>query len=287
MNTTASLKIAIVGAGGIGTAFAWQLRKAGHDVTVVARGARLAKLRKDGGIVHVDGGRVDVDIVEALDTAVVWDLVLLTVLAPQVAAVLPTLSASAAKTVMFMFNTFEPLQPLQDAVGARFAFGFPGGVFSLLVDGRLNHRLLPGTTVTHASWAKVFADAGITTGTTDDMHGFLRSHAAGVVGMMAAGCAIVASGGAPLSWAQAKPYAVATSTAFRLVRRLGHRVTPAPFAAIGRLPVVVLTALLWALSRTQQQRDLGALGPHEPRMLIDQMTAACPGETATLLAIRP
>jgi 2-dehydropantoate 2-reductase len=66
-----------------------------------------------------------VRVSSALD-ATGWDLVRVTVLASQVDAVLPALVASAAKTVMFMFNIFDPLRRLRDAVGpSRFAFGFP------------------------------------------------------------------------------------------------------------------------------------------------------------------
>ena len=69
MNTTASSRqrIAVFGAGAIGTAFAFELARAGHDVTVVARGARLAQLRGDGGIVTHDGRRADVAVVDSFD----------------------------------------------------------------------------------------------------------------------------------------------------------------------------------------------------------------------------
>ncbi|MCY1008568.1 hypothetical protein OV079_24005 [Nannocystis pusilla] len=41
------MKIAILGRGGIGSTFAFQLARAGHDVTVIARGARLAYLERE------------------------------------------------------------------------------------------------------------------------------------------------------------------------------------------------------------------------------------------------
>jgi len=44
------MKVAIVGPGSIGSTFAFHLARAGHDVTVVARGARLAQLEKDRAI---------------------------------------------------------------------------------------------------------------------------------------------------------------------------------------------------------------------------------------------
>src|SRR6201999_8239 len=49
------MRIAIVGPGGIGSTFAFQLSEAGHDVTVIARSTRLEQLRHAGAIVTVEG----------------------------------------------------------------------------------------------------------------------------------------------------------------------------------------------------------------------------------------
>ena len=71
-------------------------------------------------------GSFATSVADQLPTDVDFDLVLVTVLAHQVAPLLPRLVESRGRTVMFMFNTFEPLGRLRDAVGAaRFAFGFP------------------------------------------------------------------------------------------------------------------------------------------------------------------
>lgn len=43
-----AVKIAVSGPGGIGSTFAFQLARAGHEVTVVARTKRLAQLQRDG-----------------------------------------------------------------------------------------------------------------------------------------------------------------------------------------------------------------------------------------------
>ena len=71
------------------------------------------------------------------------------------------------------------------------------------------------------------------------------------------------------------------------MRDLGNTVTPSSVRTMSRLPRPVVQTLLWAMSRTATLRDLGKLGPAEPRMLIDMMTAAAPGKTAELLAVRP
>lgn len=281
------MQIAVVGTGAIGSVFAYQLSKAGHDVTVVARGERLAQLQRDGAVVLDSGARAPVRVLPALDAGTPYDLALVTVLAPQVGAVLPSLEASAARRVMFMFNTFEPLEPLRDAVGAgRYAFGFPAGVFAILAGGRVAPRINRGTTVGDAAWAKVFTEAGIPAVFEADMHSWLRSHAALVIPLMSMGT-VVHARGAGVSWREAGRYAAAMAAGFRVVRELGHPVLPSFVAALAHLPRPLVTALLWSMSRTGMIRDLGVLGPAEARMLVDMMTAAAPGRTAELLAVRP
>lgn len=282
------LRLAIVGAGAIGTAFAFELARAGHDVTVVARTSRLAALRRDGGIVTHDGRRASVTVHERLDVDSAYDLVLVTVLAPQVDALLPTLRESRAQRVMFVFNTFDPIAPLKAAVGVeRTTFGFPMGIFSLLKDGRIDHVVRSGTTVERADDAALFSAAGIPTTTTPDMHAWLRSHAALVVGMMSIGVrAFSTQRGA--RWREADDAARATQQAFALVRALGHPLLPGAVDVMARAPRLVWAAFFFLTSRTPLLRDLGALGPHEPRMLIDQMLALPQaGGAAALAALRP
>jgi 2-dehydropantoate 2-reductase len=283
------MKIAIIGLGGIGSTFALQLAQAGHEVTAVARGKRLEQLQRDQAIVSAAGQRATVRVSAALDALTPWDLVLVTVLASQVDEVLPALAASAAKTVMFMFNTFEPFDRLRDAVGpARFAFGFPA-ILASIDDGRLASKIVTrGQTsiVTDAAWAKVFTEAGIPAAIESDMESWLRTHAALVAPVMVVSVTAHARQ-AGVSWPEASRAAGAMKEGLGLVHRLGHRLTPAPMAMLSRLPTPMVAALLWAVTRSAMIRKLGAAGPREPRMLIDAMSAAAPGQTPALLAIRP
>jgi 2-dehydropantoate 2-reductase len=284
------MQIAIVGTGRIGSTFAFHLGKAGHDVTVIARGKRLEELQAEPAITSVDGVRVPVKVAPALDPNTPFDLVLVTVMAHQVDAVLPSLEASRAKTVMFMFNTVASLAPLRDAVGAeRFAFGFPM-IIAMWEGGKLRSTISgPGnvTTVTSEPWMKVFAEAGFPSVMTDDMESWLRSHAAMFVPMMALGCMVKARGGKALSWAEAKQYSGSLTEGFALVRHLGNKVIPGSVSFVDRFPGWLLTFVLWAASRSKAVQDLGQLGPAEPRELIDGFAALAPDRTATLRAIRP
>ncbi|MBZ5708407.1 ketopantoate reductase family protein [Nannocystis pusilla] len=283
------MKIAIVGPGGIGSTFAFQLEQAGHDVTVVARGRRLEQLQRDGAIVTATGKRAPVQVAAALDPTTPWDLVLVTVLVSQVEAVLPALAASAARTIMFMFNTFEPFDRLRYTVGeARFAFGFPA-ILASLDDGVLTTQIFGrpvSTTVTDPSWAKVFTDAGIASVVHPDMESWLRTHAAFVAPVMIAS-ARAHERRAGVSWSEAVTLARAVDEGFRLVRRLGNVITPAPMTVASRLPTPMTAAFLWALTRLSAIQRSGAAGFGEPRALIDAMTAASPDPTPALQAIRP
>jgi 2-dehydropantoate 2-reductase len=281
------MKIAIVGPGAIGSTFAFQLSRAGHEVTVVARGARLEQLQRDRAVVTTSGERADVQVANSLVPSTAFDLVLVTVLAPQVAAVLPALRASSARKVMFMFNTFEPLEPLRDAVGAdRFAFGFPGGVFTLLKDGRIAPQIRRGSVTNDSTWAKTFTAAGIPTDVEEDMQGWLRSHAAMVYPLMAIGV-LVCSRGAGLTWREAGLHADALFAGFRIVLAMGNDVRPKVLAWLSRVPRVVAAQLLWLMSRTRMLRELGELGAAEPRMLADMMSAAHPELAGPLVPVRP
>ena len=282
------MNIAIVGTGGIGSTFALYLSRAGHDVTVIARGKRLEQLQRDQAIVTSTGERAKVNVSAALDSTTPWDLVLVTVLAPQVDAVLPAITASAARKVMFMFNTFDPLARLRDAVGVeRFSFGFPA-ILATLDEGVLTAKVVTRgqvTTVTDAALAGLFTTAGITSVVHDDMESWLRTHAAMVVPfMVAVGQAHQRQAG--LSWGESWQLARAMDEGMSLVRKLGNTITPTPMKVLECLPTASVAALLWASTRSSLLRKNGAVGMKEPRALIDSMDASAPGQIPTLRSLR-
>lgn len=282
------MKIAIYGPGAMGSAFALHLARAGHDITVVARGKRLEQLTRDGAIVPTVGERAPVTVASSLDASAPFDLVLVTVLATQVDAILPALQACSARKVMFMFNTFRSIEPLRAAVGAeRFTFGFPAGVFVLLDEaGRITPQVNSGTTVSDSAWATEFSQAGIPTVVEQDMQSYLRSHAAMVYPLMAMSV-VVLSRGRGLSWGEAGKHADALFAGLKIVRALGSDFRPAWMGTVAGLPRGLAAALLWALSRTKTIRDLGKLGSTEARMLADMMSADMPSLASPVTAVRP
>jgi 2-dehydropantoate 2-reductase len=283
------MKIILIGAGRIGSAVAFCLAKAGHDVTVVARGARFDTLNRDGAIVTVDGQRVPVKVASTLDPATPNDLTIVTMPEHQVAPLLPALAASRANTILLMFNTFNGAAPYRAIVGAeRFAFGFPN-MSAYLVDQQLRFRIDgPGmvTTISSPYLAKLFKEAAMPSEVEDDMDAFLRSHVALVVPLFLAAL-LTWQRARQLTWSEATQLNAAWTEGFDVVRSLGHTPKPRLLATLLRMPSFVRTGLLWLLSRSRPVKDLGEFGPTETRALIDQMAAAAPDKTPHLLALRP
>jgi len=283
------MKIAILGTGSIGSTFAFQLARHAHQVTVIARGKRLEQLQAEQAIVTVSGEREAVTVSAALDPAIDFDLVLVVVLDSQVEAVLPALKASAAKTVMFMFNTLQPFSVLREAVGPqRFAFGFPA-INASLTEGKLKFQAFSGPASSIASdavWAKVFSAAGLPTVVHNDIQAWVHTHVALMVPLMSLG-SLAHTRQAGVSWAEAQTYALALREGFALAQQPGDSVTPSALVILKRAPKSIVAALFWALSRLKIIRDIGELGPLEPRALIDRMLVAAPEHTSALRAIRP
>lgn len=269
-------RVSVVGAGAIGSSLAFLLSKAGHQVSVVARGERLAQLRRDGAIVTVQGDRAVVEVVEAVGAA---DLILVPVRPWQIEALLPMLKASTAP-VMFIFNAWNELPALREAVGReRFSWGFPA-IVAALREGKLEVRVVPRalervqiTTLGAmsdfrpawlAGWAQTFTAAGIPTVECSDMEAWLATHTAVMTPLMTAGVTSMARG---LTWAEAVGVANEWRSGFAMVRRRGLEVTPASVAALASTPRWLLGAALWFASRLGALRPLGENGPEEPAFL--------------------
>ncbi len=106
------MKICVVGAGSIGGYLAVQFAEAGHDVTVIARGAHLAAIRARGlELVMADGTRKLARKLRATDSiadAGKHDLVILGVKAHQVEAIVDQLPA--------LFHDDTVLIPMQNGI---------------------------------------------------------------------------------------------------------------------------------------------------------------------------
>lgn len=123
------MRIAVIGAGGIGGYFGGRLAAAGHDVTFVARGAHLEAIQRDGLVVGSVAG--DVTIFPAMATADPGemgqvDLVMLCVKTWQLAPAIDSLSSLVGPDtgVMTVQNGVEA--PAQVATAFGEAAVLPG-----------------------------------------------------------------------------------------------------------------------------------------------------------------
>ena len=187
------MRILVMGAGVIGSAYAARLLEAGHTVTVCARGRRLSQLR-DGGLILQDAetGRRTAHQVGTVATpdGVGCELVLVAVRRDQMVGTVPLL-ANIDADVMFFGNAAGLTETLAGAIGKRTLFGFPaaGGVredavvrFVLIgaqktmvadSDRRRSARV--------RSFAQMFKSAGFPATISTDPEGWLTAHAAFVV----------------------------------------------------------------------------------------------------------
>ena len=282
-----SLRIAVLGVGNIGSTFAFQLaRTGGHDVTVVARpgSKRLGQLRRDGAIIDVKGDRAGVHVTDALDEQIPFDLVIVTLLAHQVDAVLPALRRSAARCVQFMFNTFDP-ERLREAVGPeRCAFGMNFVQATLDKDGRLKATIGAGgqkTLMDQERWVALFNAAGLPATVERDMPSWLRCHVPLCVAFESVSVAGVRRGGGA-SWKEALTLARGVHASFGLIKALGYPVYPRTKTLIDRAPASMFAAVLWSMSRVRTFRELLATGQPECEALVDVMIAAAPQAGASV-----
>ncbi len=291
------LRIAILGAGQIGSAFAFQLaRIGGHDVSVVARpnSTRLRQLESDGAIIDSTGERAVVSVADALDETVPYDLVLVALSAHQTGAVLTNLQRSEAACVLFMGNTFSP-EKLQAAVGAgRCALGMPFVQAMLNPEGRLKITIGAGgqkTIMDQQRWVDIFNSAGLPTTLEPNMPLWLRCHAPLCVAFESVSVAGLRRGGGA-SWEEALVLARGVQASFKLIEVLGYDLYPRTKRRMARSPVAALAAMLWFMSRIRSFRELLATGKAECCALVDDMVAAAsyakkPVPVAAIAAMKP
>jgi 2-dehydropantoate 2-reductase len=141
-----TLSIAILGAGGVGGYFGAKLARAGHRVTVLARGAHLDAIRGGGLRVRssIEGEfTAPVQAAERLETGAPADLVLLTVKSfdtdAALAAARPVVGAGTA--VLSLQNGVESIARIDAALGPGHALGGAAYVFATIeAPGVIAHR---------------------------------------------------------------------------------------------------------------------------------------------------
>ena len=286
------MKLLVYGAGVTGSLFSVRLYEAGHDVSLLARGERLAALRRHGVQLAEEDSpavtRVPVPVVE--HPAGGYDLIAVFVRTHQVDAVLESL-AGIEGDVLFLLNWAAGAQPLGAVIGPeRVLLGFPsaagtmdGDVVRYRAANFLTRRVpMPigepdgRGTARLERIVRTLRTAGINTKAEPRMDAWLKTHAAFAVPL---GQAVIAAGG-PVALAE-DPAAVRDM--LRLMRQnlaaLPTPPVPRGFAALHRLPEGLLVAVLrrFLRSPTAMHSGLNNASPAteaaELERLAEQMRA--------------
>lgn len=105
------MRIAIIGAGGVGGYYGALLSRSGHDVTVYARGAHLDRIRAEGLTIEDHGARFVAAVRATNDVAPLaeTDLALVAVKSYSLAEVVPAVAAAASggATILPLLNGVE------------------------------------------------------------------------------------------------------------------------------------------------------------------------------------
>jgi 2-dehydropantoate 2-reductase len=213
-----------------------------------------------------------------MDEDTVYDLVIVTLLAHQVDAIMPTLIRSAAKCIQFMFNTFDPAR-LEDVIGAaRCSFGMPFVQAQFDATGRLKATIGAGgqkTLMGRQQWVDVFNAAGLPALLEPDMPLWLRCHAPLCVAFESVSIAAM-DRGKGASWGKAIVLSRGVHASFDLIEAMGYPIYPRSKTWLDRSPVVALAAMLWFLSRIRGFREVLATGRSECEAIIAAMAStAC------------
>jgi 2-dehydropantoate 2-reductase len=282
--TTSPLSIAVIGAGRIGTAFAFQLASASHAVTVVARpgSQRLEQLRRDGGILRDTGEWAEVAITDRLDPNTAFDIVLVTVLAHQVDALLADLRASATAQIHFMFVTPHYRQLTEAVAPKRATFGMAAVLSVLHPDGRLNLEIPKAKAMQgDEDFVAVMVAAGMPAKYEPEAGRWLRCQTPLTIAMTSvAGTGMQHPKGATTR--EAALGARGLKAAFRIITEQGEALYPRNKAQMSRMPRPLLTLILRAVSRSHFRETVGN-STEETRGLIQLLTT----EAAINPALRP
>jgi 2-dehydropantoate 2-reductase len=264
------MKILFYGAGVLGSLYAARLQEAGQEVSVLARGQRLADIRKHG-IVLEDGDTgqrttTRVNVVEHLAPDDAYDLVVVLMRKNQVSAILPDLAANRhSPSILFMNNNVAGPDEMVGALGtARVLLGFPGAaghrdghVVTVKVTagrqqpttfGELDGRTTPRL----KKIVEAFKLAGFPVATNPTMDAWLKTHVAEV---SPAANAIYMAGGDNYRLARTRDGLVlmvrAIREGYRVLQALDVPITPANHKIFNWIPEPILVALMRRLFNTK------------------------------------
>jgi 2-dehydropantoate 2-reductase len=266
------VRISIFGAGVIGRIYAARLLSAGHEVSILTRGAATDELRING--IHlvregVNDIRVFSRVVEALGHAGHADLVFVAVRLDQINAALLSLGALGADVVASFINLPLGTVRLRQTIGAdRFVSAFPGVAGLLGRQGTVHYVQVTQqpTTVGRGRAGdivvSVLKSAGFPVATTKDMDAWLKTHVVFVSTFESALAAVSGDAHALASNSVAvRELVLAVREGFAALHSRGVSITPHALRIIFQTMPVRFATRYWC---QQLDGELGrlALAPH-------------------------
>jgi len=284
------MKILVFGAGPLGSLFAARLKQAGQDVSILARGQRLADLREHDIILQdaVSGAseQAFVPMVETLAPDDHYDLILVVMRKNHAVQILPTLAANqTSKTILFMMNNAAGTSQLVESLGReRVMIGFPlpggerdGRIIRIVpnrdnqpwkmpigeVDGRVTDR-------TRQVAGVLSKMRGYQIEIRTDMDAWLKCHVGLVAPALSA--VIYAADIDPQRLARTPDALIlgarGLQEAMCALRQAGVPLTPAPLRLVEWIPEPIL---VWILRSLVSRPELQASIQGHPRAARDEM----------------
>ena len=259
------MRFLVVGAGNIGSLYAAKLAQSGQEVTVLARGARLEQIRRRGieleDAVSGERTRTPLRVVNRLDPADEYDVVLVILPKQRIAEVLPVLAANdRTPSVMFFGNNAAGPGAMTDALGHdRVLLGFPGAA-AVPHEGAIRYvitsaREQPTTlgeldgskSARIAAIASALEVSGVPVSVSTNIDAWLKTHVAKILPSV---CGLFQAGGRPEQLAAdddaLRLMVRAMREGFQVLRANGVPITPRNHRVLEWLPEPVL---LFAMRR--------------------------------------
>ena len=193
------MKILFYGAGPLGSLYAARLQESGQDVSILARGQRLADIREHGIVLEdaATGERTatHVNVVERLEPTDAYGLVVVLMRRNKIPAILPVLAENRnTPDILFMCNSAAGPYEMINALGReRVLLGFSGAggyrkdhvVYYEVVSGKRQPTMfgeLDGRTTPRVKQiAEAFKGAGFPVAVSDNMDAWLKTHGAEII----------------------------------------------------------------------------------------------------------
>jgi len=287
-------KILVYGAGPLGSLFASILQDGGHDVTILARGQRLADIHEHGIVlVDVQTGKQTVNMVAAIEQlppGEKYDLILVIMRKNRALEILPSLAAASSPSILFLMNNAAGPEVLTNALGKeRVLIGFPnsagyreGHTVHCLTGTEKDKAYVPfgevdGTITERTKQVARMLEQAPGFGATirKDMDAWLKYHVALLFPALAP--ALRAAGRDVYRLARTRDLVVLVvrgiREAFAVLRSLGLPVTPSKLRLLALLPEPILVRYLQRLLANPLMETALAKHAEAARDEVQQLTA--------------